>query len=84
MLKQAEAGSSNNPLTYNSWNYGDVFTTHSFSAYPKDYLYMKKIWCFYFLLFYLCSCCNTPDNQTINMTLSSQGNVVVLNSETLI
>ncbi|MCQ2275888.1 MAG: hypothetical protein MJZ87_02925 [Bacteroidales bacterium] len=42
---------------------------------------MKKIWCFYFLLFYLCSCCNTPDNQTINITLSSQGNVVVLNSE---
>lgn len=37
MLKQAEAGPSNNPLTYNSWNSGDVFTTHSFSAYPKDY-----------------------------------------------
>ena len=37
MLKQAEAGSSNNPLSYNSWNSGDLFTTHSFSACPKDY-----------------------------------------------
>ena len=37
MLKQAEAGSSNNPLSYNSWNAGDVFTTHSYSACPEDY-----------------------------------------------
>jgi len=37
MLKKAEAGSSNTPLTYNSWNSGDVFTTHSYTASPKDY-----------------------------------------------
>ena len=37
MLKKAEAGSSNTPLAYNSWNSGDVFTTHSYTASPKDY-----------------------------------------------
>ena len=37
MLKQAEAGSSNDPLSYNSWNTGAVFTSHSYSSYPKDY-----------------------------------------------
>ena len=37
MLKQAEAGPSNDPLTYNSWNSGYVFTTHSYSACPNDY-----------------------------------------------
>jgi len=37
MLKQAEAGSSNDPLSYNSWNSGYLFTSHSYSAYPKDY-----------------------------------------------
>ena len=37
MLKQAEAGSSNAPLSYNSWNSGDLFTSHSYSANPKDY-----------------------------------------------
>ena len=37
MLKKAEAGSTNTPLAYNSWNSGDVFTTHSYTASPKDY-----------------------------------------------
>ena len=36
-LKQAEAGRSNAPLDYNSWNNGDKFTEDSFLSNPTAY-----------------------------------------------
>ena len=36
-LKQAEAGTANKPLDYNSWNHGDVFTKDSYKDNPKAY-----------------------------------------------
>ncbi|MEZ4826254.1 MAG: RHS repeat-associated core domain-containing protein [Bacteroidia bacterium] len=36
-LKQAEAGSKNPPLQYNSWNHGDNFTEDSYATNPSAY-----------------------------------------------
>jgi RHS repeat-associated protein len=36
-LKQTEAGRTNPPLDYNSWNHGDNFTTDTYADNPKAY-----------------------------------------------